>query len=50
MAEILTIILLGLFAFMVADHALGRLTVSDPLRAIVATVFAVLVVIFTRVF
>lgn len=44
MAEILSVVFTGLLAFSSADYTLGRAQVSDPLRVVVAAVFAVLLV------
>ncbi|CAN5693672.1 hypothetical protein BH23PAT2_BH23PAT2_08280 [soil metagenome] len=50
MNEIFSIGLTVLLAFMVADYALGRALVRDPIRAVIAGVFAVLLVILAGVF
>lgn len=49
MNEILEVILTALFAFHVSDYALGRAQVSDPLRAVVSAIFALLVVVVAGV-
>jgi len=49
MAEVLEVVLTALFAFHVADYALGRALVNDPLRAVVAAVFSVLLVVVAGV-
>jgi hypothetical protein len=48
MQEVLNIIFWALLSFMVADYALGRATVKDPLRAVIAAVFAVLFVLVSK--
>lgn len=44
MEDLLAVLVTGLLSFMVSDYALGRALVKDPLRAVIAAVFAVLVV------
>lgn len=45
MNELFSVVLTALLAFMVADHALARGQVADPLRAVIASIFAVLLVL-----
>lgn len=49
MSEFLQIALTALLGFMSADYTLRRATVKDPLRAIIAAVFAVLLVVIAGV-
>jgi hypothetical protein len=46
MNHVLTIIFWFVLAFTAADYTLARATVKDPLRAVIAAVFALLFVIF----
>ena len=48
MTEVLTILFWAVLAFAAMDYTLARVTLRDPLRAIVAAVFAVLFVLFTQ--
>lgn len=48
MEVILAILLIALVGFVVADYTLGRARVTDPIRVVVAAVFAVLVAVFLR--
>lgn len=48
MKEFLDIVFWLFISFMAADYTLGRATVRDPLRAILAAVFAVLFAYFVR--
>lgn len=48
MSEIFTVLFIAVLAFASADYTLARTTVKDPARAIVAAVFAVLVVLFSQ--
>ncbi len=45
MSEIFSVALTILLAFMSADYALARARVTDPLKVVIAIVFAVLLVI-----
>lgn len=49
MDEFFAVLLTGLLAFMSADYALGRATVKEPIRIIVAVVFALLLVVVAGV-
>jgi len=48
MNNTLDIIFWAVLSFMAMDYTLGRMTVRDPFRAVIAAVFAVLVLIFVR--
>lgn len=48
MNEFLSIIFYGVLAFSAMDYTLGRATIKDPLRAVIAAVFAVLFVLFVK--
>lgn len=48
MKEFLDLMFWLVLSFMAADYTLGRATVKDPLRAILAAVFAILFVLFLR--
>lgn len=48
MQEVLTFIFYLVLSFMAADYTLGRATVKDPLRAVIAAVFAVLFVLVVQ--
>lgn len=48
MSEFIDILFWGFLSFMVADYAIGRMTVRDPFRAVLAVVFAVLFLIFVK--
>lgn len=47
MDEVLTVLLTALLAFAATDYTLGRALVRDPIRVVVAVVFAVLLVVVT---
>lgn len=49
MNELFSVLLTGLLAFSAADYTLGRARVSDPLRVVLAAVFAVLLVVLAGV-
>lgn len=46
MQDVLNFLFWLLLSFTAADYTLGRATVKDPLRAILAAVFAVLFTLF----
>lgn len=48
MQEFLTIVFWLVLSFMAMDYTLGRATVKDPLRAVLAAVFAVLFVLVVQ--
>ena len=48
MKEVLDIAFWLVLSFMAMDYTLGRATVKDPIRAVVAAVFAVLFVVLGR--
>lgn len=48
MREFLDIVFWLALSFMVVDYTLGRATVKDPLRAVIAAVFAVLFVLLVQ--
>lgn len=48
MVQVLSTIFWLSLSFMTLDYVLGRARLTDPARAIVAAVFAVLFVIFVR--
>lgn len=48
MSELLTTLFWLVLSFMAMDYTLGRCTLKDPLRAILAAVFAVLFVLVTK--
>lgn len=48
MKELLDLLFWLVLSFMAMDYTLGRATVRDPLRAILAAVFAVLFVLFVQ--
>lgn len=48
MREFLLVVLWLVAAFTVMDYTLARATVRDPLRAVLAAVFAVLVVLVVQ--
>jgi len=48
MNNTLDIIFWAVLSFMAMDYTLGRMTVRDPFRAVIAAVFAVLIVVVVR--
>lgn len=48
MNELLTIIFYGVLAFTAMDYTLARATVKDPVRAVIAAVFAVLFIVIVK--
>lgn len=49
MIEVLLVLFTGLLAFMSADYTLARAKVEDPKRAVIAAIFAVLLVVVAGV-
>lgn len=50
MNEFLAVVLTGLLSFMSMDYTLGRATVKDPVRVVIAAIFAVILVVVAGVF
>jgi hypothetical protein len=48
MRDLLTLLVTLCAAFTVVDYTLGRATVKDPIRVVLAAVFAVLFVLFVQ--
>lgn len=48
MEEVLNVIFWAVLSFAAMDYTLARATVKDPLRAVLAALFALLVVLFVR--
>lgn len=48
MHEFLTLVFWLVLSFMAADYTLGRATIKDPLRAVLAAVFAVLFILVVQ--
>lgn len=48
MQEFLSIVFYGVVAFTAMDYTLGRATVKDPLRAVIAAIFAILFVLLVK--
>lgn len=49
MTDLFSVLLTGLLAFSAADYTLGRALVRDPVRVVLAALFAVLLVVLAGV-